>query len=209
MVNRPRGFSLTEIMVVVSVIALLAALAIPNYMRFQARSKRSEARTNLKAMFQAQGAYYAERDGYTDKLNELGFSVERGNRYAYLTTLAPTAWQERLVETVSAAAAFEGIEVDCFRYGGSCVAQPARPAGGASFTVTWPDGVTGPSDTGVTPGTGGGFIMEARGSVDMDVEADVWLVGSGTLQVAQQTCAEAMQGVAGGPVAIYDDVACP
>ena len=40
--RRDRGFTLVELMIVVGVIGVIASLAIPNYLRFTARSSRSE-----------------------------------------------------------------------------------------------------------------------------------------------------------------------
>ncbi len=59
-----KGFTLIELMIVVAIIGILAAIAIPNFVKFQCRSKQSEAKTNLKALFVAQEAYRGEYDFY-------------------------------------------------------------------------------------------------------------------------------------------------
>ncbi len=77
------GFTLIELMIVVAIIGLLAALAIPNFIKFQARARQSEAKANLKSLFTAQKAYYGDKSMYYDELNVIGFAPEFNNRYAY------------------------------------------------------------------------------------------------------------------------------
>jgi len=67
-----RGFSLIELMIVVAIIALLASLAIPNFMRFLAKAKRSEAYMNLSSIYTAQKAYWAEHGKYAQSLSGEG-----------------------------------------------------------------------------------------------------------------------------------------
>jgi len=62
--KRRRGFTLIEMMIVVAIIALLATIAIPNYINFQYRAKTSEAKSNLGAIRTCQEAYRAEHDVY-------------------------------------------------------------------------------------------------------------------------------------------------
>src|SRR5512134_4000997 len=61
-----KGFTLIELMIVVAIIGILAAIAIPNFLKFQAKSKQSEAKTNLKAIFTAETAYFGEMNQYGD-----------------------------------------------------------------------------------------------------------------------------------------------
>ena len=51
-------------MVVVAIIGILASIAIPNFLRYQLRAKTTEAVTNLKAISEAEEAYYAEYGTY-------------------------------------------------------------------------------------------------------------------------------------------------
>src|SRR5512143_3782000 len=59
-----KGFTLIELMIVVAIIGILAAIAIPNFLKYQAKSKQSEAKTNLKGIFTSETSYFSEANHY-------------------------------------------------------------------------------------------------------------------------------------------------
>jgi type IV pilus assembly protein PilA len=67
-IHAQHGFTLVELMLVVGIIGAIAAIAIPNFIIYQARSRRSEAFTNLAAMANAQKAFQAERNYFHDSV---------------------------------------------------------------------------------------------------------------------------------------------
>jgi type IV pilus assembly protein PilA len=56
--RQSRGFTLIELMIVVAIIGVLAAVAIPSFVKYMRRSKTSEAMMNLRKMYDGAVAYY-------------------------------------------------------------------------------------------------------------------------------------------------------
>ncbi len=78
------GFTLIELMVVVAIIGILSAIAFPNFLRFQAKARQSEARANLAGIYVAQTSYFSANNGY-GTFTQIGFvSSDAGARiYTY------------------------------------------------------------------------------------------------------------------------------
>lgn len=86
------GFSLVELMVVVAIIGVLAAIAIPNYNSYQANARTAEARVGLGAVFTAMESTRLETQSYWACLGAMGFSGGTGAQqfYAYGVDVAGT-----------------------------------------------------------------------------------------------------------------------
>lgn len=59
-----RGFTLVELMIVISIIGLLAAVALPNFQNYQSRSRSSEVKSSLAGISRSEISYYAESGVY-------------------------------------------------------------------------------------------------------------------------------------------------
>ncbi len=81
--DKEKGFTLIELMIVVAILGILAAIAIPNFMRFQAKSKQSEAKTNLGAIGTTAEAWRTENDTYIATVAQLGWAPQGNSRYGY------------------------------------------------------------------------------------------------------------------------------
>ncbi len=58
--KKKAGFTLIELMIVVAILGILAAIAIPQFTAYIARSKAVEATTNLNSMFKGAASYYSD-----------------------------------------------------------------------------------------------------------------------------------------------------
>jgi len=69
--NKNSGFTIVELVVVLVIIGILAALALPQYTKTVERSRQSEALTSLGAIRGAQMRYYLENANYANSFNNL------------------------------------------------------------------------------------------------------------------------------------------
>jgi type IV pilus assembly protein PilA len=149
-----KGFTLIELMIVVAIIGILAAIAIPNFLKFQAKSRQAEAKTNLGGMFTAEESYRAEFSGYSTDMIAIGWGPSGSPRYLYgFTTAFPAGvFQDTLDSGVCAA-------------GGACVTTYMLSGAGAAL-------VNG--DLPATTADNTYYTAGAVGNVDNDTTNDQW-----------------------------------
>ena len=198
-----KGFTLIELMIVVAIIGILAAIAIPNFIKFQARSKQSEAKSNLKSLYTAHKAYFADKDSYVNTVNQIGFAPERGNRYAYRNG-GNASYNDRSTASETAPSAAEFVTVDTFKFS-TATSNPAAVVPSSSFAAAQTPAFPGVNGTCPTCQAG----MFAVGNIDNETTGnDVWFAttGSGTVTAS---CGNGTEVVAGGnPFNVYNDVSC-
>lgn len=91
-----QGFSLIELMIVVAIMGIISSVAVPSYMGYVTKSKRTEAKTELLRIAQLQESYYVQNLSYSKALNSgLGFTdtaqdTESG-LYSVSTTGTPSS----------------------------------------------------------------------------------------------------------------------
>ena len=88
--NRLRGFTLIELMIVVAIVAILATIAYPSFIGSVRKSRRAEAFDFITKIQQAQERWRANNSSYTDKLAELNIASDKTpNGYYELTVEVP------------------------------------------------------------------------------------------------------------------------
>ncbi|HUT57937.1 MAG TPA: prepilin-type N-terminal cleavage/methylation domain-containing protein [Phycisphaerae bacterium] len=151
--ERRHGFTLIELLIVVAIIAILAAIAVPNFLEAQIRSKVSRVRSDMRSLATAIEAYRIDENGYmpysawgshTDPvyLNALSTPV------AYMTaasTIVDPFWSSR----------DRTVDRTFPRYG--YFTRWITPAGGGAPTLQ-PHAATGMSQ-GILPATVQWFLV--------------------------------------------------
>lgn len=82
-----KGFTLIELLIVVAIIAILAAIAVPNFLEAQTRSKVSRVKADMRTIATALEIYRVDLNKYPRTYNAIDTAIDpRIQRYAPLTT---------------------------------------------------------------------------------------------------------------------------
>ena len=94
---KQQGFTLIELMITLAILAILTSIAVPSYMSYVYKSKRTEGKTELLRIAQLQESYYIQNLSYAAALTDLGFAAAsqdtEGGLYT-ITTKGTTSAEE-------------------------------------------------------------------------------------------------------------------
>lgn len=164
--NNAKGFSLIELMIVVAIIGILAAIAVPSFQRFQAKARQSEAKTLLSGLYTAEKTYKMEWGIYFGDFRNIGFDPNGNLRFRVGFSGAGVAnvigYQGPGVAASGAAVQFSTATAYCGA-GKTCLETPF----GLAFVAI----------AGDTPPTTTTFVAVAEGDIDGDdAIRDKWTI---------------------------------
>ncbi|WP_054113786.1 type IV pilin protein [Marinagarivorans algicola] len=123
-----QGFTLIELMIVVAIVGILAAVAIPSYQQYIEKSRRVDAKETLMRLATLQERFFFQRSSYTNDLTELGV--------AGTPALSPEGWyQIAMTHTPGCTGTGTSLSCSAFTITATAIGAQANDTRCTSFSI--------------------------------------------------------------------------
>lgn len=172
--NNKAGFTLIELMIAVAIIGILAAVAVPNFQKFQARARQSSARTELSGIYTAEQGFFAEYTTYHGELDYIGYvpdvaAVPAGGCFLAVEALADYPSVRHQYATGFTAAGVSGAQ-------NGSPAQPALCFYRASYSAIAGGALVAVVGGAAITAAAAAFTATAEGTISNTGALDTWTI---------------------------------
>lgn len=78
-----KGYTLIELLIVIIIVGILSAIALPSFLNQASKARASEAKVNISTVNRTQQTYYLEHQEFADDLDKLNLGINNTDNYNY------------------------------------------------------------------------------------------------------------------------------
>lgn len=157
MLKNNAGFTLIEMMLVVAIIGVLSAIAVPVYNRYMSKARQGEAKVSLAAIYVAEKAFHSDYGAYVSSFAAMSYEPEGLKRFYTVGWAADMSGSVTGYTGTLARSAYDRVGAPA-NFG--CDATAARAVLPATITT---------ADSQV-------FTAGAAGEVTLGLGCDIWTI---------------------------------
>jgi type IV pilus assembly protein PilE len=135
--KKNQGFTLTELLITLAILGLLASIAIPSYTKQIRKTRRADAQAALLELSQRQETFYSDWNSYTMTIVSLGWGNGNVSKEGYYD-LAITAANARTFTATATAKGTQAEDTDCSVFQITNTGEKTSTnSGGTASTECW------------------------------------------------------------------------
>lgn len=131
------GFTLIEVMIVVVIVAILAAIALPSYQNYIQKSRRVDARETLMRIATLQERHFFQNSAYSADEGKFGGTTSPEGWYTISVTCSTTACNDFTATATATGAQAKDTQCAVFSINQTLKQSAAKQGGGDTSDICW------------------------------------------------------------------------